>query len=140
MIFQTLDDLTGACREIAQESGCKEPMNFEVGVFCGRYITPVSEGYFDHLEKVRGEGRKIKALEKAKQAVTHGIASQKDFQIATNGVKLDSNGNVIPASRPGESDIPKVDISRIQSNASEDVNPKVKDRMDISIHNMGDYA
>ena len=136
MIYQTLDDLKGACIEVAQENGYHEPRDFEAGVFCGKYITPVSDGYFDHLEKIRGEGRKIKAVEKAKQAVTHGIANHNDFQIATNGVKLDAGGNVVPASYPPKADVPRVESEHVQPN---DENPKVKDRMDISIHNMGDY-
>jgi amidophosphoribosyltransferase len=34
-------------------------MSFEVGVFCGRYQTEVPDGYFDHLNELRGRNRKV---------------------------------------------------------------------------------
>jgi amidophosphoribosyltransferase len=134
VIFQTLDDLKDACAEVARENGQAEPQDFEVGVFCGSYVTPVSNGYFEHLESVRGEGRKSKALDKAKEAVSHGFANLTDFQIAANGVAMDTNGKIIPASENTES------LTHPEANSShEEHNPKVSDRMDISIHNMADH-
>ena len=139
VIYQTLDDLKGACAEIAQENGLSEPRDFEIGVFCGNYVTPVAEGYFEHLEKLRGEGRKVKALDRAKEAVTHGFASEDDFRMAANGVKLDDKGNIIPALDPSESEVPQVSVCTTRKHTAEEPH-KVKDRMDISIHNIADHA
>ncbi|KAH1576187.1 hypothetical protein KXX25_008129 [Aspergillus fumigatus] len=140
VIFQTLDDLIGACAEITKENGLSEPVNFEVGVFCGNYITPIDDGYFDHLEKIRGEGRKIKAVDRAKEAVTHGFANEEDYQIAANGVKLDQHGKIVPAKYPGESEVLQAGFNRCNKPMThEEEPPKVKDRMDISIHNIADH-
>ncbi|ETS78607.1 hypothetical protein PFICI_10669 [Pestalotiopsis fici W106-1] len=55
VVYQDLADLKAACAECSPENGPKE---FEVGVFCGRYVTPVPEGYFDHLLELRGKKQK----------------------------------------------------------------------------------
>lgn len=58
VIFQDLDDLKAACLEAAEDE--QNPVkDFEVGVFCGEYVTDVPEGYFQHLSDLR-QGKKSK--------------------------------------------------------------------------------
>jgi amidophosphoribosyltransferase len=58
VIYQDLDDLKAACLELSPANGPKE---FEVGIFCGKYVTgDVPEEYFEHLAKLRGESKKRK--------------------------------------------------------------------------------
>lgn len=77
------------------ENGHAEPDKFKVGVFCGNYIALASDGYFDHLEKIRSESRKRKAMETARKAVVGGIATRQDVQVAANGANLGKEGKVI---------------------------------------------
>jgi amidophosphoribosyltransferase len=54
VIFQDLDGKDGlraACMEAADSTSQVE--DFEVGVFCGKYVTEVPEGYFEHLSDIR---------------------------------------------------------------------------------------
>jgi len=59
VIFQDLDDLKAACLEAAE--GTSKVEDFEVGVFCGKYVTDVPEGYFRHLSELRNGKRAQKA-------------------------------------------------------------------------------
>ncbi|KAI1633773.1 amidophosphoribosyltransferase [Biscogniauxia mediterranea] len=56
VIYQDLNDLVDACAELAPNGA---ETKFEVGVFCGKYITEVPPGYFEHLDEIRGKKRKI---------------------------------------------------------------------------------
>ncbi|KAI1844978.1 hypothetical protein JX266_008771 [Neoarthrinium moseri] len=58
VVYQDLSDLKAACAECSPEHGPKE---FEVGVFCGSYVTPVPDGYFEHLVELRGKKPKTAA-------------------------------------------------------------------------------
>ena len=107
VIYEKLPDLIAACTKINTRI-----TEFEVGVFNGKYVTPVSPGYFKHLEDVRGENSRKKRPEAAITAVVGGMASEGDVaQVLDNVVA--ANG---------------------------DFEKKVQSRMDISIHNFGDYA
>jgi amidophosphoribosyltransferase len=58
LIFQTLEDLKAACVEAGDE-GC-QVKDFEVGVFCGKYTTPVPPDYFEGWSR-KGENKKRKS-------------------------------------------------------------------------------
>lgn len=59
LVYLTLDGLKAACRDAAdRDSGVRD---FEVGVFNGKYVTGVPEGYFEHLSSLRQAGKKRKA-------------------------------------------------------------------------------
>lgn len=126
VIYQSLDDLNKACIMAAKDTGAIDaPQKFEVGVFCGSYITGVADDYLDHLERIRGQTKKLKVEAEARRALAMGIAGQEQLQIATNGAVVNGHGKVVPAGSVRQSD----DVE----------SPSVKTRMDISIHNMGDF-
>lgn len=60
VIYQELDDLVQACAELSPRD--PKTQEFEVGVFTGCYTTPVPEGYFAHLNQLRGTKRKAADL------------------------------------------------------------------------------
>jgi amidophosphoribosyltransferase len=93
VIYQSLEDLKAACAELSPRGPAQE---FEIGVFCGKYVTPVTAGYFEHLERLRGENRKMKVLEKAKEAIIHGVAGETEVAMVTQGAKVNVNGQVVP--------------------------------------------
>ncbi|KAL8754506.1 MAG: hypothetical protein Q9199_004300 [Rusavskia elegans] len=133
VIFQDLQDLKAACSEaVVSKAAPSKPRDFEVGVFCGDYVTPVDEGYFQHLEEVRGETRKMKVMEKARIAVANGSVDQEEVDMVAKGVKVTSNGEVVPADAQVNGDTKRRRRSREESSPP-------KDRMDISLHNYRDF-
>lgn len=62
VIFQDLDGKDGlkaACMEAAESTS--QVQDFEVGVFCGKYVTEVPEGYIENLSELRSGKRWQKA-------------------------------------------------------------------------------
>ncbi|KAG5929169.1 hypothetical protein E4U42_006897 [Claviceps africana] len=59
LVYLTLDGLEAACRDAAEKDS--KVKDFEVGVFDGKYVTGVPDGYFDRLSSVRQQGKKRKA-------------------------------------------------------------------------------
>lgn len=146
VIFQTLEDLETACAEAVSPGGrTRAQQKFEVGVFSGVYVTPVHAGYFEHLEKIRGETRKMKIMESAREAVANGSAGQVEFDIATCGVKVHDGSAVVPASSSDSKGSLAANghgdkSSNDQKKRDGEGTPSPKERMDISLHNFGDYS
>lgn len=120
VIYQSLSDLEAAC---AAESP-RENQKFEVGVFCGKYITPVEDGYIEHLERMRGDRKKMKVEEQARQALIAGKADPSQRKIAQHGASVDEHGRVIPSNGMDNG----FQHHRKQEQASQDV----------SMHNLND--
>ena len=142
VVYQSLEDLKSACAALSPRDPAAQ--EFEVGVFCGKDVTPVEPGYFEHLEKIRGESRKLKVMDKAREAVMNGVAGEKEIEIATKGVKVDKEGRVIPTTGHEAIHVNGIgskgqSATKRRRDEEEDTTP-VRDRMDISLHNFGDYT
>jgi len=152
VIYQTLEDLTRACASLSPRD--PKTQSFEVGVFCGKYVTPVDAGYFDHIDRIRGERRQAKVLDNARAAVLHGTADAQQVRMAAKGAEVDQHGNVIPAGESGTNPdwqptngdgVQKTstdDISGLNGGARPGTAPAPSNNgssQDISLHNQNDY-
>jgi amidophosphoribosyltransferase len=93
VIFQSLEDLKDACTEAADDSS--EVKEFEVGVFSGKYITEVPDGYFEHISQLRGKNKKRKTVNCSEaMLIANGgvvnVAPGQQAADARNGVKSPS--------------------------------------------------
>ncbi|RMD42916.1 hypothetical protein DV735_g2191, partial [Chaetothyriales sp. CBS 134920] len=146
VIYQSLDDLKAACIDAAKEANSADaPTNFEVGVFCGKYITPVDDAYFEYMQNVRGQARQIKATEEARKAVAFGRANSTQFQIAKHGATATPNGSIVPALDTKSSPVPAQTNGHSSSSGTTDPVPRHESptvsasRTDISLYNIGDF-
>lgn len=141
VIYQTLDDLEASCAELSPRG---PDQKFEVGVFCGKYVTPVDDDYFEHLERVRGDRKKAKVQESARQAVMNGVADAEEIRIATVGAKVDRLGRVVPADDDNSETAQQANgLAQSKGNGSSDNKPQGAWRrgtQDISLHNFNDHA
>jgi len=148
VVYQTLQDLEDSCAEISPRD--PKTQKFEVGVFCGKYVTPVDNTYFEHLERMRGDAKKMKVLESAREAVRQGAAGEEEVRMAANGVEVDRYGNVIPADG-GDVDLKDAAATLANGNGTSDNSPRPgtgssqepksvqgQSSQDISIHNLND--
>ena len=147
VIFQELDDLKEACAQaVVPGTTARKNQEFEVGVFNGEYVTPVPEGYFKHIENVRGKTKKMKIMENAREAVAYGFAGREEIQIATNGVEVNDDGKVIPAPASTTNGALAIDGDGVlhtrngNGKLEEDEEEALpKHRMDIGLHNQADF-
>lgn len=95
VVYQSLEDLQQSCAALSPRD--PKTQKFEIGVFCGKYVTPVDDSYFAHLERMRGDARKMKVLESAREAVRQGTAGEEEVRMAALGVEVNDHGSVVPA-------------------------------------------
>ena len=142
VIFQELNDLIEACANAVVPYAVARPnQQFEVGVFNGKYVTPVPRGYFSHLEQIRGETKKIKVMEQAREAVANGLAGEDEIKIATNGVMVDDKGKIVPAQANGHAQRASTGSqAERETHDRRGWEEKVPEhRMDIGLHNQADF-
>ena len=134
VIYQTLDDLKAACAEASPKG--RSVQEFEVGVFTGQYITPVGEGYLEHLEQIRGSKKKEKAHERTRQAVINGVADEEELSMATRGMSLDSlDGKPYANGQQLGEDI--IEAARGESRLKEE--GEGRNSHDIGLYNLNDH-
>lgn len=147
VIYQNLEDLQSAC---AQDSP-RDPktQRFEVGVFCGKYITPVGDDYFQHLEQIRGEARKVKVMDAARNAVRFGVAGEEQVKIAAHGVDVNVDGQVVARDSGSDSEarLPKRQkVDKVNGVVPANVDEPEKraqsrdNNQDMALHNLNDYG
>ena len=80
-----------ACAELSPRG---RDCHFESGVFSGCYVTGVPDGYFEHLERVRGGYKKSKILEAAGPTVK-GTTVVENLSQAVASVKLETAHSLV---------------------------------------------
>ena len=91
VIYQTLPDLVAACAELSPRG---RDCCFESGVFSGCYVTGVPDGYFEHLEQVRGGNKKSK-IPTAVGASINGTTVNGDLSQAVARVELEKTHSLV---------------------------------------------
>jgi amidophosphoribosyltransferase len=144
VIYQDLPDLEQACLTLAPPGG---PQRFEVGVFCGKYVTPVSEGYIEHLERIRGDRKRAKVVANARMAVNQGNADMNTMKLAKNGATVDTSGQIVAAVTPSAEVNDPLEVKPNGAGIGEDrfeqaehfTQHRIDSNQDISLHNINDF-
>lgn len=92
VIYQTTSDLVAACAELSPRG---RDSYFESGVFSGCYVTGVPDGYFEHLERIRG-GKKRSKIPKATGRTVNGTTVDEDLSQAVASVELKTAQSSVP--------------------------------------------
>jgi amidophosphoribosyltransferase len=131
VIYQTLSDLVASCAELSPRDPSTQ--TFEVGVFCGKYVTPVDEDYFDRLETLRGENKKLKLRKEAREAIAHGQIGAQELRLAIEGTDAAATVNGVDIRESAHANGTK------KGSPATSEHENVSERMDISLHNFADY-
>jgi amidophosphoribosyltransferase len=139
VIYQTLEDLKEACAELSPRPN----QQFEVGVFCGKYITPVKDNYFTHLDDLRGARQKEKEIVLARQAVVQGVANGNDTKVVLGAaISTAANKQTGKEVRQLAEAINGVTLDTNLPNGKthyEGEEPSPRRTQDISLHNLNDH-
>lgn len=98
VIYQDIEDLEIACMEASEVK--TDISSFEIGVFCGKYKTNVPDEYFEHLNELRGKGKKRKTATGANEEEETG--QRKTILIANSGPMNVGRPQKAPSAANGE--------------------------------------
>jgi len=133
VIYQELKDLVEACAELSPRD--PKTQDFEVGVFTGCYTTPVPEGYFAHLNQLRGTKRKADVVDGHSGHPT-AVASSGPVEVGVNDSQANSDSPAVGLNyRTRQRTPPDTSGAAVRSARQEPA-----DRQDISIHNVATEA
>ena len=137
VIYQNLDDLKAACAEaVVDGARPRNFLDFEVGVFCGKYVTPVDDTYFLHLEQLRGQSRKVR------KGVAENSTNHEEVQMPTNGVEVNIDRQFALPTSNGAIGHRKLFVNgnelRRSNDQDESFAPSPTPSQDVSLHNLND--
>ncbi|RKF58838.1 Amidophosphoribosyltransferase [Erysiphe neolycopersici] len=93
VIYQSLEDLIAACAELSPRG---PEQKFEVGVFCGNYVTPINSGYLEQLQRLRGGSQCHQVTEETSKLLEDGNPIK-------NGTTTENKSKDTPGSSNDES-------------------------------------
>ena len=99
----------------------------------------MTDDYFEHLEHLRGQGRKMKALESAREAVRQGTAGEGDIKIAAQGVHAEMEFSEEPESleESGATSGTRREAEAIEYDKRM---PDHRESQDVALYNLNDEA